>query len=31
MLTYTVPKLDDNLGGNLGHIVIIRRILGLRP
>ena len=31
MLTYTGPKLDDNLGGNLGYIVIIRRILGLRP
>ena len=30
MLTYTGPKLDDNLGGNLSYIVIIRRILGLR-
>ena len=31
MLTYTGPKLDNNLGGNLGYIVIIWRILGLRP
>ena len=31
MLTYTGPKLDDNLGGNLDCMVIIRRILGLRP
>ena len=30
MLTYTGPELDDNLGGNLGYIEIIRRILGLR-
>ena len=30
MLTYTGLKLDDNLGGNLGYIVIFRRILGLR-